>query len=79
MVQTATRALKMYVRNLDQKDWDEYAQRLTFAIKTAHDRIQVDTHHYLSDALDGAIETHGGGVIGSSDITSSPGSKSTPD
>ncbi|OWY91801.1 hypothetical protein PHMEG_00039475 [Phytophthora megakarya] len=25
MVQTATRALKMYVRDLDQKDWDEYA------------------------------------------------------
>ncbi|OWZ19428.1 reverse transcriptase [Phytophthora megakarya] len=25
MVQTATRALKMYVQDLDQRDWDEYA------------------------------------------------------
>ncbi|OWZ02653.1 reverse transcriptase [Phytophthora megakarya] len=32
MVQTATKALKMYVRDLDQKDWDKYAERLTFAI-----------------------------------------------
>ncbi|OWY97810.1 reverse transcriptase, partial [Phytophthora megakarya] len=42
MVQTATRALKMYVRDLDQRDWDEYAERLTFAINTAHDRIRGD-------------------------------------
>ncbi|OWZ09794.1 reverse transcriptase [Phytophthora megakarya] len=47
MVQTAIRALKMYVRDLDQKDWDKYAERLTFAINTAHDRIRGDTHHYL--------------------------------
>ncbi|OWY99814.1 reverse transcriptase [Phytophthora megakarya] len=46
MVQTATRALKMYVRDLDQKDWDEYAEGLTFAINTAHDRIRGDTPHY---------------------------------
>ncbi|OWY97979.1 LOW QUALITY PROTEIN: hypothetical protein PHMEG_00031369 [Phytophthora megakarya] len=42
MVQTATRALNMYVRDLDQKDWVEYAERLTFAINTAHDRIRGD-------------------------------------
>ncbi|OWZ02253.1 LOW QUALITY PROTEIN: reverse transcriptase [Phytophthora megakarya] len=30
MVQTTTRALKMYVEDLDQRDWDEYAERLTF-------------------------------------------------
>ncbi|OWY95697.1 reverse transcriptase [Phytophthora megakarya] len=47
MVLTATRALKMYVRDLDQKDWDEYDERLTFAINTAHDRIRGDTPHYL--------------------------------
>ncbi|KAE9054939.1 hypothetical protein PF005_g31552 [Phytophthora fragariae] len=35
MVQTTTRALKMYVQELDQRDWDEYAERLTFAINTA--------------------------------------------
>ncbi|OWY96797.1 LOW QUALITY PROTEIN: reverse transcriptase [Phytophthora megakarya] len=52
MVQTATRALKMYVRDLDQKDWDEYAERLTFAINTAHDRIRGDTPHYLVHGWD---------------------------
>ncbi|OWZ04287.1 LOW QUALITY PROTEIN: reverse transcriptase [Phytophthora megakarya] len=52
MVQTATRALKMYVRDLDQKDWDEYAERLTFAINTTHDRIRGDTPHYLVHGWD---------------------------
>ncbi|OWZ02525.1 reverse transcriptase [Phytophthora megakarya] len=52
MVQTATRALKMYVRGLDQKDWDEYAERLTFAINTAHDRIRGDTPHYVVNGWD---------------------------
>ncbi|OWZ00883.1 reverse transcriptase [Phytophthora megakarya] len=52
MVQTTTRALKMYVRDLDQKDWDEYAERLTFAINTAHDRIRGDTPHYLVHGWD---------------------------
>ncbi|OWY97039.1 reverse transcriptase [Phytophthora megakarya] len=45
LVQTATRALKMYVRDLDQKDWDKYAERLTFATDTAHDRIQGDRRY----------------------------------
>ncbi|OWY95059.1 LOW QUALITY PROTEIN: reverse transcriptase, partial [Phytophthora megakarya] len=88
MVQTATRALKMYVRDLDQKDWDEYAERLTFAINTAHDRIRGDTPHYLVHGWDprstleatlpvgyGAIETRGGGDIESSDIISNPENK----
>ena len=35
MVQTLTRALKMYVSDVNQQDWDEYAERLTFAINTA--------------------------------------------
>jgi hypothetical protein len=35
MVQTLTRALKMYVADVNQKDWDEYAERLTFALNTA--------------------------------------------
>ncbi|OWY97885.1 reverse transcriptase, partial [Phytophthora megakarya] len=34
MVQPATGALKMYVHDLDQKDWGEYAERLMFAINT---------------------------------------------
>ncbi|OWZ14655.1 LOW QUALITY PROTEIN: reverse transcriptase [Phytophthora megakarya] len=52
MVQAATRALMMYVRDLDQKDWDEYAERLTFAINTAHYRIRGDTPHYLVHGWD---------------------------
>ncbi|KAG3101494.1 hypothetical protein PI124_g14697 [Phytophthora idaei] len=47
MVQTITRALKMYVQDRDQKDWDEYAERLAIAINTAQDRIRGDTPFYL--------------------------------
>ncbi|OWZ11320.1 reverse transcriptase [Phytophthora megakarya] len=43
MVQTTTRALKMYVQDLDQRDWEEYAERLTFAINSARDRIRGET------------------------------------
>ncbi|POM72694.1 LOW QUALITY PROTEIN: Helitron helicase-like protein [Phytophthora palmivora] len=38
MVGTLTRAIKMYVEDVDQRDWDEYAERLTFALNTAQDR-----------------------------------------
>ena len=37
MVQTLTRSIKMYVMDENQKDWDEYAEQLTYATKTAHD------------------------------------------
>ncbi|POM70515.1 Reverse transcriptase [Phytophthora palmivora] len=47
MVQTTTRAIKMYVQDLDQRDWDEYAERITFAINTAHDRIRGETPFYM--------------------------------
>ena len=47
MIQTFTRALKMYVADVDQRDWDEYAEQLTFAINTTHDRIRGDTPFYL--------------------------------
>ncbi|GMG15731.1 unnamed protein product [Phytophthora fragariaefolia] len=52
MVQTATRALKMYVQDLDQRDWDAYAERLTFAINTAQDRIRGETPFYLVHGWD---------------------------
>ena len=45
MVQTLTGALKMYVTDVDQRNWDEYAERLTFAINTAQDRVRA-THLY---------------------------------
>ncbi|ETP27877.1 hypothetical protein F442_22840 [Phytophthora nicotianae P10297] len=52
MVQTLTRALKMYVADLNQKDWDEYAERLTFALNTAYDRIRGGTPFYLVHGWD---------------------------
>ncbi|KAE8988936.1 hypothetical protein PF005_g15497 [Phytophthora fragariae] len=52
MVQTTTRALKMYVQELDQRDWDEYAERLTFAISTAQDRVRGETPFYLVHGWD---------------------------
>ncbi|GMF29423.1 unnamed protein product [Phytophthora fragariaefolia] len=52
MVQTATRALKVYVQHLDQRDWDDYAERLTFAINTAQDRIRGETPFYLVHGWD---------------------------
>ncbi|GMF46596.1 unnamed protein product [Phytophthora fragariaefolia] len=47
MVQTPTRASKMYVSYVNQQDWDEYAERLTFALNTAQDRTRGDTPFYL--------------------------------
>ncbi|POM68667.1 Reverse transcriptase [Phytophthora palmivora] len=52
MVQTTTRAIKMYVQDLDQRDWDEYAERITFAINTAHDRIRGETPFYMVHGWD---------------------------
>ncbi|KAE9321919.1 hypothetical protein PF008_g17709 [Phytophthora fragariae] len=49
MVQTTTRALKMYVQELDQRDWDEYAERLTF---TAQNWIRGETSFYLVHGWD---------------------------
>ncbi|OWZ00103.1 LOW QUALITY PROTEIN: reverse transcriptase [Phytophthora megakarya] len=43
MVQTTTRALKMYVEDLDQRDWDEYAERLTFAINIGSEAKRLST------------------------------------
>ncbi|EGZ13346.1 hypothetical protein PHYSODRAFT_335121 [Phytophthora sojae] len=45
-------ALKMFVDDLDQRDWDEYAERLTFAINTAQDRVRGDSPFYLVHGWD---------------------------
>ena len=47
MVQTLTIAIKMYVSDEYQRHWDEYAERLAYAINTAQDRIRGDTLFYL--------------------------------
>ncbi|POM76148.1 Reverse transcriptase [Phytophthora palmivora] len=52
MVGTLTRAVKIYVEDIDQRDWDEYAERLTFALNTAQDRVRGDTPFYLLHGWD---------------------------
>ncbi|POM58659.1 Hypothetical protein PHPALM_36670 [Phytophthora palmivora] len=42
----------MYVEDIDQRDWDEYAERLTFALNTAQDRVRRDTPLYLLHGWD---------------------------
>ena len=51
MAQTLTRAIKMYVSDANQRDWDEYAERLTYAINTTPDRVRGDTPFYLIHCL----------------------------
>ena len=52
MVQTLTIVLKMYVADTNQKDWDEYAERLTIVINTAQDRVRGDTPFFLIHGWD---------------------------
>ncbi|GMF47855.1 unnamed protein product [Phytophthora fragariaefolia] len=52
MVQTLTRSVKMYVADINQQDWDEYAERLTFALNTAQDRVRGDTPFNLMHGWD---------------------------
>ncbi|POM69833.1 LOW QUALITY PROTEIN: Hypothetical protein PHPALM_13841 [Phytophthora palmivora] len=47
MMGTLTRAVKMCFEGVDQQEWDEHAERLTFALNTAQDRIGGDTPFYL--------------------------------
>ena len=47
MVQTIMHAVKLYVADPTQRDWDDYAERLVFAINTSHDRVRGDTPFYL--------------------------------
>ncbi|OWY95802.1 reverse transcriptase [Phytophthora megakarya] len=52
MVQTITRAIKMYIADVEQRDWDEYAERLTYALNTAHDRTRDETPFFLVHGWD---------------------------
>ena len=81
MVQTLTREIKMYVTNGDQKDWDEYAERLTFAMNTAQDCVRGDTQFYWIHGWDPRIDVeatlllralkHAVSTLEDGDITSS--------
>ena len=52
MVQTLTRALKMYFTDVNEQERYEYAERLPFAINTAHHRVRGDTPFYLINGCD---------------------------
>ena len=52
MIHTLTRALKMYITDTNQKDWDEYAERLTFDIIRAQDCVRGDNSFYLIHGWD---------------------------
>ena len=52
MVQTLTQSIKMHVMDENQKDWEEYAELLTYATNTAHDRIRGDTPFYRNYVWD---------------------------
>ena len=52
MVQTLTRAIKLYVSDVNKREWDEYAERLTFSLNTAQDRVLQETPFYLVHGWD---------------------------
>ncbi|KAJ0390839.1 hypothetical protein P43SY_011736 [Pythium insidiosum] len=43
MVQTVMRAVKLYVADPAQRDWDDYAERLVFALNLSFDRTRQET------------------------------------
>ena len=43
LVQTLTRSNELYVSNVGHRDWDEYAERLTFVINTAQAIVRKET------------------------------------
>lgn len=47
MMQTLTRSLEMYVEDADQHDWDDYVERLTFALNSSYDRIRQNIPFYI--------------------------------
>ncbi|OWZ01046.1 reverse transcriptase [Phytophthora megakarya] len=52
MLQTITRVIKMYITDNDQRDWDEYAERLIYALSTAHGRTRDETPFFLVHGWD---------------------------
>ncbi|OWZ17546.1 reverse transcriptase [Phytophthora megakarya] len=37
---TITTPIQMYIADIDQRDWDQYTERLTYALNTAHDQTR---------------------------------------
>jgi ribonuclease HI len=59
VVQTVIRAVKRYVQDEEQRDWDDFAERIVFGLNTAYDRVRGDTPAYLLRGWDprSTIET----------------------
>ncbi|KAF0725748.1 hypothetical protein Ae201684P_009094 [Aphanomyces euteiches] len=51
-IQTLVRSVKLYVADPQQRDWDEYAVRLTFAINTTPSATRGDTPFFLMHGWD---------------------------
>ncbi|KAH9132131.1 hypothetical protein AeRB84_021365 [Aphanomyces euteiches] len=51
-IQTLVRSVKLYVTDPRQRDWDEYAVRLTFAINTTPSATRGDTPFFLMHGWD---------------------------
>jgi hypothetical protein len=65
MVQTLTRAVKMYVEDEGQRDWDDYAERIVLALNTAHDRVRDETPFYLIHGWDPKTTVEAALAVGS--------------
>jgi hypothetical protein len=52
MVQTVMHAVRLYVSDPAQRDWDDYAERLVFALNSSWDRTREETPFYLLHGWD---------------------------
>ncbi|POM61480.1 LOW QUALITY PROTEIN: reverse transcriptase, partial [Phytophthora palmivora] len=51
-VQTVLRAIKAYISEADQSDWDDHAERLMFALNTSFEATRLGTPFYLVHGWD---------------------------
>ncbi|KAE9277199.1 hypothetical protein PR003_g28853, partial [Phytophthora rubi] len=51
-VQMVIRSVRAYIAEADQSDWDDHAERLTFALNTSFDATRLDTPFYLVHGWD---------------------------
>ncbi|KAJ8535368.1 hypothetical protein ON010_g13370 [Phytophthora cinnamomi] len=51
-VQTVVRSIRAYIAEADQSDWDDHAERLTFALNISFDATRLDTPFYLVHSWD---------------------------
>jgi len=51
-VQTVTQTIRAYVADPDQRDWDDLAETLMFALNTSYDHTRKETPFYLVHGWD---------------------------